>query len=103
MGSATEFSPLEVLESEPAEEVVSTATADKVPDEGSDEVFSDKTPEGKSKKRVRTDAEIASPAKKKAKTPGTAPTKKKLHNRKTVKAKRNPELKNYGKIEENCI
>ena len=104
--SATEFSPLEeVLESEPAEEVVSTATADKVPDEGSDEVFSDKIPEGKSKKRVRTDAEIASPAKKKAKTPGTAPTKKtaKSANRKTVKAKRNPELKNYGEIEENCI
>ena len=101
--SATEFSPLEeVLESEPAEEVVSTATADKDLDEDSDEVFSDKISEGKSKKRERTDAGMASPAKKKAKTPGTAPTKKtakSVNNRKTVKAKR----KNFGAIEENCI
>ena len=66
--SASDFSPLdEILESMSAEEAVSTVLMDKDLDEGSDEVFSDETSEGKCKKRERTDVEIVSPVKKRQK------------------------------------
>ena len=62
--SVTEFSSLEeFLGNMSAEEVVSTIPMDKDPDEGSDDVFSDKKSEGKHKKRERTDVEIVSPVK----------------------------------------
>ena len=82
--SVSEFEPLvDVLESVPSEEVVSTVPidahekdknkedSDKVSNEGSDEdwdeVFPEKTSKGKNKKRGRTEAETVTPVKKKQK------------------------------------